>query len=591
MAARLDKRITLSSSRRSIPRAAKVVGKVDPDQRIEVTVLLRPHAAALKGNARAKALVAMSAGRTDGSDYLARDTFGSAQGAALDDIKSVEQFAHDHGLTVNHSSVAERMVKVTGTLSALTAAFGAKLKNYRIGSVKFRGRTGTLSAPRSVADSIVGVYGFDTRPAASPRYRALGAIGGGKAPKGRPKKSMRMTSKKKSAAKANDTLKPFTAVQVAKLYNFPAKLDGSGQCIAIIELNTTDNAGKAVGTGFSLPDLKTYFKQLKIVLPAITAIGIAGGANIPNTDPDSDVEVMLDIQVAGAVAPGARLAIYFAPNTSKGFIEALSAAVHDDVRKPSVISISWGGPEDPAFTTEQQLNGLEQILQDAAQLGITVCCASGDNGSEDIPKYVATGQPARDGVPHADFPASSPFALACGGTTLTAKGGAIQREVVWNEGDPSSPTDQNPSGSGGGGVSNILRLPAYQKSLSVPKSPTGFVGRGSPDVAGNADNVTGYLVKLNGYPQLEPVGGTSAVAPLWAGLIALVNQRLTSLKKPAAGLLQPKLYGTPAAFHDIKIGNNDISGKLHKYSASSGWDPCTGLGSPDGTKIMQALGG
>jgi kumamolisin len=591
MAARLDKRITLTSSRRSIPRDAKAIGKVNPEQRIEVTLLLRPHDAALKGNARANALLAMSAGTTDGNNYLTRETFGSAQGAALDDIQSIERFAHDHDLTVTYSSVAQRMVKVTGTLSALTAAFGAKLKNYRAGKNKFRGRTGELSAPQSIADSIVGVYGFDTRPAASPRYRAIGAAAGGQAPKGKLKKSKRGTSKKKSAAKAQDSLKSFTAVQVAELYNFPEKLDGSGQCIAIIELNTTDNAGNAIGTGFSLPDLKTYFAQMKIPMPAITAIGIAGGANIPNTDPNSDVEVMLDIQVVGAVAPGARLAVYFAPNTSKGFIEALSAAVHDKVRKPSVISISWGGPEDPAFTSEQQLNGLEQILQDAAQLGITVCCASGDSGSEDIDKYVSPGQPPRDGAPHVDFPASSPFALACGGTTLAAQGNSIQREVVWNEGDPTSPTDRKPNGSGGGGVSNILPLPAYQKSVSVPKSPSGFVGRGSPDVAGNADSVTGYLIKLNGYPQLEPVGGTSAVAPLWAGLIALINQRLSSLKKPVAGLVQPKLYNAPAAFHDIRTGNNDISGKLHKYSASIGWDPCTGLGSPNGTKIMQALGG
>jgi kumamolisin len=224
---------------------------------------------------------------------------------------------------------------------------------------------------------------------------------------------------------------------VAKLYNFPLGLDGTGQCIALIELNTR-NAQNKMGTGYTTADLKTYFKKLGLTVPQVTPVGVDGGANLPNINRDADGEVMLDIEVAGAIAPGAKIAVYFAPNTNKGFIDVISAAVHDNVRKPSVVSISWGAPEDLPYTTAQQRNGINQILQDAAALGVTVCCASGDDGSADLPPTDDQGNPLRDGRPHVDFPSSSAFALACGGTTLAGTGTTIVSEVVWNEGDATS---------------------------------------------------------------------------------------------------------------------------------------------------------
>jgi kumamolisin len=181
-----------------------------------------------------------------------------------------------------------------------------------------------------------------------------------------------------------------------------------------------------------------------------------------------------------------------------------------------------------------------------------------------------------------DFPASSPFVLACGGTTLSGSGTTITNEIVWNDGQ----------GATGGGVSNHFPRPAYQLASKVPKSPTGTVGRGVPDVAGDADPNTGYEVRLVG-GKSEVIGGTSAVAPLWAGLVALINEGLSTLNKPPAGLLNPILYQLPASaatFHDILNGNNDLEG-LGKYTAGPAWDPCTGLGSPDGKKLLAALGG
>jgi kumamolisin len=206
---------------------------------------------------------------------------------------------------------------------------------------------------------------------------------------------------------------------------------------------------------------------------------------------------------------------------------------------------------------------------------VTVCVAAGDSGSSDLDEQDS------DGRPHADFPASSPFALGCGGTALRGTGTTIESETVWNEG--------RNGGSTGGGVSNVFPLPSYQSGAHVPKSPSSKSGRGVPDVSGVADPATGYQVVIAGKTK-PPMGGTSAVAPLWAGLIALINQKLAAAGKPTAGFLNPLLYGTlVGALRDIVTGDNDIDGNLSKYAAKAGWDPCTGLGSPNGAKLLSDL--
>jgi kumamolisin len=236
--------------------------------------------------------------------------------------------------------------------------------------------------------------------------------------------------------------------------------------------------------------------------------------------------------------------------------EAINAAIHDHVHKPSVISISWGAAESE--WTPQALNAFNAAFHDAALLGISVCVAAGDNGSSD-------GE--SDNRDHVDFPASSPWVLACGGTTLIANDRETQSETVWNDGDKGGAT--------GGGVSAHFSKPGYQAGINVPQ-PTGTAnstGRGVPDVAGVADPRTGYLILVDG--QEGVIGGTSAVAPLWAGLIALLKEQLgTNL-----GWFHRTLYGTLAsskALNDITAGTNG------KFQAAIGWDPCTGLGSPNG---------
>lgn len=364
----------------------------------------------------------------------------------------------------------------------------------------------------------------------------------------------------------------FSVEQIAELYNFPGGETGAGQCIAIIELNDIDQKGHPTGAGYKTSDLRTFFKKAGIPMPKIAPASVDGGANKPGHS-DADGEVVLDIEVAGAIAPGAKIVVYFAPNTTNGFIDAVKAAVHDSARKPSVISISWGGPEDQEGS-QQFVDGLNEAIRDAAAMGVTVCVASGDNGSADMGEDW-------DGKPHADFPASSPFALACGGTNLKATNGHIN-EVVWNGGPQG--------GAGGGGVSVMFAQPKYQAHAHVPKSPAHRSGRGVPDVAGDADPATGYQIFLNGVG--TTIGGTSAVAPLMAGLIARINEATMKKFGKTVGFINPLIYASHAqgAFRDITAGNNDITGDLHgMYKAGSGWDPCTGLGVPDGAALQTLL--
>jgi kumamolisin len=448
-----------------------------------------------------------------------RGEFGQHCGAHPGDMDAVRRFAQQYALAELGADASRRVLHLQGTPQQLQQAFGVTLGSYRYpdGRGPF---LGCSAAPR-LPPGVIAVLGLDRRPVAGVHLR-------------RPRAQPTIT---------------YTPPQLGQLYQFPAGSDGTGQTVAIIEL----------GGGFSAADLTQYFKSLGISkAPTVTAVAVAGGSNAPGGDADG--EVMLDIEVIGALAPGADIAVYFAPNTDQGFYEAISQAAHDASRKPAVMSISWGAPEDS--WSAQARDAMQSALEDAAALGVTVTVAAGDSGS---------GDGESDAQPHVDFPASSPYALACGGTRLSASGGAIGSEVVWNE-------SASGEGATGGGVSAIFPLPAWQQGVAVPKAPAGTAGRGVPDVAGNADPLTGYQVLVDGVMQV--IGGTSAVAPLWAALIARCNQKLGR----GIGDPHPALYQIGSrAFGDITQGNNGA------YAATSGWDACTGFGSPRGEALLSAL--
>lgn len=517
-----EDRVELKGSYRSAPQGALEAGPADPNQEIEVTVYLR------RGSGNSAANEQTASGPISERTYLTREEFARTQGASEEDLAKVRAFAAEYGLRARAEDRAARCIKLTGTVQAFNGAFGVKLHRYQYASHTYRCRTGNLTVPRDLSQIIEAVFGLDDRPQTKPHFRLC----------------------KHNANPRAATSVSYSPVQIAQAYNFPSEFDGSGQCIGIIEL----------GGGYKAADLDAFFKDLGIVAPRVTAVSVDGAANSPTGDPGGpDGEVELDIEVAGAVAPGAQIVVYFAPNTDQGFIDAITTAVHDAKFKPSVISISWGAPE--SSWTAQARNALNAACQDAATLGVTVLAASGDDGATD-----GTGRPT------VDFPAASPFLIACGGTTLALSGTSIQSEQSWNELSSNG-------GATGGGVSEVFALPSYQQTVKVPQSPNGFKGRGVPDVAADADPNTGYKVRVDG--QSITVGGTSAVAPLWAGLLARFNQALGK----NVGYLNPLLYVANAerAFRDIVTGSNG------GYSAGPGWDPCTGLGSPDGTALLSAL--
>jgi kumamolisin len=540
--------VPLKGSERVAVSGAKAIGAANPDESLEVTVLLRSRAQAedaktrtSKATASEKAAVeSLLKQRVAERHHLTREQFLAQRGALEEDIQKVEEFAHEYGLSISESNLAKGSVKLSGTVANFSKAFNVELLNYAHPEGTYRGRTGLIHIPSELDGIVSAVLGLDNRPQARPHFRIH-----------RPP----MTSHALTTQPAGT----FTPVQVAQLYDFPATADGTGQCIAIIEL----------GGGFRSRDIQRYFKTtLNLKAPKVVAISVDGGLNKPTGDPNGpDGEVMLDIEVAGGVAPKSTLAVYFAPNTDQGFYDAIAAAVHDTRYNPSVISISWGGPE--SSWTQQSLDQFNTLLEDAATLGLTVCVASGDNGSTDG---------LTDGLQHVDFPASSPFALACGGTNLTANGTQYGNEVVWNE-------MANQEGSTGGGVSDVFPKPAYQANANVPPSvnPGNFVGRGVPDVSGDADPVTGYDVYVDG--QASVIGGTSAVAPLWAGLTACINQLLGKSVGSLTSLVYSQVAPVNGTFHDITAGNNGT------FSAGPGWDPCTGLGSPIGSAIASVLTG
>ncbi|HEX9759812.1 MAG TPA: S53 family peptidase, partial [Candidatus Acidoferrales bacterium] len=277
----------------------------------------------------------------------------------------------------------------------------------------------------------------------------------------------------------------------------------------------------------------------------------------------SSEEVTADIEVAAAAAPGARLVVYFAPNTERGFFDAVTTAIHDRHHRPGVVSISWGEAETQ--WTPRTLHLFNEALAEAALVGVTVCCSAGDRGSSD-------GLPG--GAPHVIFPASSPFVLACGGTSVDVEGSRIARETVWNS-----------RGATGGGPSRVFAVPRWQGKVKVPGLPgkNRRRGRGVPDVAANADPLTGYKVRFRGKNSIT--GGTSLAAPMWAALVALINQKL---RRPV-GYVNPFLYKVykrllrAGAFHPITEGNNGA------YHARAGWNACCGLGSPHGENLLRAL--
>ncbi|MGP8302234.1 S53 family peptidase [Streptomyces inhibens] len=510
--------VPIPGSERLAAAEARPVGPLDGSMPIEAMVMLRRRAEV------PRELIV-------GPETISQAELAERYGADPADVELVREVLSRHRVQVIDVDLASRRAKVTGTVDDMAAAFGTRLSQVASpdpaggAPVEHRHREGPLKVPAELEGVVVAVLGLDDRPQARPHLRHAEA-------------EARRISYKPS--------------QLAKVYKFPPGTDGSGQTLSLLEL----------GGGFRHPELATYFESLGLPTPRVTAVSVGGARNHPGED--ADAEVLLDIEVAGALAPGAEQKVYFAHNTDRGFVSAVSAAVHA-TPTPAALSISWGAPESE--WTEQARTVFDEALADAAALGVTVCVAAGDDGSDD-----GVG----DGLPHTDFPASSPHALACGGTHLEADPatGKVRSEKVWGGADGGGAT--------GGGVSEAFRLPSWQDAAGVPHNGSA-PGRGVPDVSGVADPATGYEVLVNGSRTV--IGGTSAVAPLWA---ALTCRLVEALGRPL-GMMHPLLYAgaepgrTSRGFREIIEGSNGA------FSAAHGWNACTGLGVPDGEELLASL--
>jgi len=552
------------SARRAMPNAV-LLRKSDPNAKLKISIFVRrnprPSAAILtKASAINRQPIAQRS-------YLNTKEFNEVYGASPSDLAAIVKFAKASKLKVIETNVSKRRVLVEGTVADIESAFGVELNDFNHKELgRFRGREGKIYVPETLLPIVAGIEGLDTRPAGRPR-RVRSRF----APAALP-------TKRAASGFTNKWPGTFSPPQVAALYDFPSAADGAGQNVAIFAFNG-GGAGDPRG-GYSLSALKTYFQTvLKGTAPTIKDVVVQGPGNDPGPDTpqssengDATGEVMLDLCVVGSLVPRAHLFVYFTEFSNQGWIEALHEAITDN-NNISVISISYGNPEDDpqsAWTTSG-VKLVNDALEAAGAKGITICCASGDDGSSD---QGSNGS-------HADFPASSPWVLGVGGTTLKATEGAdpqIASETVWN--DLHLP---RPEGAGGGGISAIFPMPAYQNHASVPPSanPPHRVGRGVPDVAAVADPRTGVVIMHVSGTAVEPIGGTSAAAPLWASLLARINQSLGT----RVGFLNPTLYASCATgvLNDITVGNNGA------YRAGPGWDACTGFGSPDGNKLLHAL--
>lgn len=530
------KHVVLAGSKKVAP-PGKTFSKLNEDELITVTVKL-------KSPGKLPDLLNPSVQKH--FKPLTREEFAAKYSSSSADIAEVAAYAQHAGLTVAKIEAPKRTVALRGTIAQMQDAFKVKLASYKDKKGRqFRGRKGDIKIPTELEGIVVGVFGLDNRVIATPKFRS------------RPLKKSKPAKKGKKPAA---TTPPYYPNQIAQLYNFPKGPTGKGECIAIIEL----------GGGYETADITNYFQQMGLPAPNVVAISVDGAHNSPTNANSADGEVLLDIEVAAGIAPDATIAVYFAGNTNQSFLDAITTAIHDTQYNPSIISISWGSAEgDAGGWTSSSLDSFNEAFQSASVMGITVCAAAGDDGSNDN---------VNDGQVHVDFPASSPYVLACGGTKLVASGNSISSETVWNENPPSG-------GATGGGVSDYFALPSYQANANVPVSlNTKKSGRGVPDIAADADPNTGYTILVDGSQMA--IGGTSAVAPMMSGLLALINEE----KGKAVGFIHPLLYSNPSVCRDVTEGNNITVTKGKKgYTAGPGYDACSGLGVPDGTALMNIL--
>ena len=537
---------------------ARLLGPADPSEILTVRVCVRrqPDGPPPLDHAH---WIATPPGRRK---LLSDEEFAAKYGASQTDLDMVVQFASSHGLEVVEASIPGRIVVLSGTAEKMSQGFAVELKRYESEVGNYRGHEGPIHIPNEIADVVVAVFGLDNR--------RVGYHNGSSDPPG-------------------TTILLGGPPQVAQLYNFPpTPPDATGQVIGILAFSGGWRKDRN-GNGIDIDATLTLWGS-QTTTPVDVPVT---GSNNPGVDPKADNEVILDICVAASVAPGATIQVYWGSSVASAmdWLAILQAVIDAKTQpRPSVLTNSWvlASADDQLPVSVSQVNQISMKFQDLGMKGVTVFSACGDDGSRSL---------TPDGKAHVQYPGSDPNVTSCGGTTISRSPAA---EWVWNDLDPNDPT--RPRATGGGVSALFKALPTWQHGVNVPPSINdGTIGRGVPDVAGNASFNSGYQLTVNGRTSLG--GGTSAVAPLYAGLMALINERLIQ----NVGFLNPTLYffrstvcrdinakllpgspqdnGVPA--WTTPTGSHFPAAK--GYPSGSGWDACTGLGIIDGSALLGAL--
>jgi kumamolisin len=534
--------VALPVTKRFAPPGARAVGELEEDALVTITVYPRTGADS-EGFTSTYQLGARLPGQPR---FLDDDEFVAAYEARPDDLEAIAAFAASANLQVVESLTGRRAVRLAGAAADVATAFQVELLRYAAPGRTFRGYEGHIYVPRDLADVIDGILGLDDRDVGQACVR-------------------RAAGMPRYPAGPQPLLPPGVQLpsRLADVYNFPDGWDGRDQTVAILAFNAPTGRG-----GYSSEALRRFFADvLDQPVPAIADVVVHGQGNDPSSDAgvdvaDSTAQIMLDIQVVGALAPGARIAVYFTQFTEQGWVDAVEAIVADTANRPTVACIGYGVPEDDPSEpwSAMGLRRLDAALDAAAARGITVVAGSGDHGVRD-----------REGGyrAHADIPSSNPHVLGCGGTRLIAAS-----EVAWGSG---------PGYGTGGGVSRVYPPPSWQTGIGVPPAANSRrrAGRGVPDVSAVADPETGVAVVDSDGRELTVVGGAGLPAAIWSALIARINEALGT----RLGFLNPLLYERLAlgVLRDVQMGASGA------YAATPGWDPCTGFGSPDGAMLLEAL--
>ena len=547
----------------SLSAGATSLGTLAATTPLAMTVVLAPRDPA---GLEALATAVSTPGSPQYHDYLSVTEFASRFGAADAQIAAVRAALRSDGLTPGTVAPDGLSIAVSGSAARASRAFDVSLRRYRAGGGRqVYANTAAPRVPAALGGVVQSVLGLDNLPAAAPADLRRGTAKITAHAASAPLFGSGGVTPCANATSGTTPSGPYTINQVAGAYGMDglyANGDfGAGVRVALYELEpyTTNDVAQ--------------FQSCFGTSATVTAVPVDGGPGSPSGSTPG-LETVLDIDNVIGTAPSSTVDVYQGPNSSMGVYDTFRNIVNANTAK--VVSDSWGLCESATLMSDSgALNAENTLFEQAATQGQSIFVASGDAGSEgcDGSSLLAV-----------DDAASQPFVTAVGGTTLTTLGPPTG-ESAWNDGS---------NGAGGGGISQFWAMPGYQTAVGVNSlssgAPCGAASgycRELPDVSADARPSTGYRVFYGGW---GTVGGTSAAAPVWAGLTALADASGMGVCSPATplGFLNPQLYkiaagpGHAAAFNDVVTGNNNPSG-VGDYPATAGYDMATGLGTPIAT--------